>query len=155
VTDNTDRPPEPDADPNYPLEDIPQMTTEEFETMKLRMDAEHKAELAEMARDADTPADKVYCLVCDKELELERHHTGDELIYDGGTMAVEFGYGSTHDCFGAVPDPDAPRHRWLTSGLVPLREAYLCDACFTARAHRVRGLRLDTSHPRRTELAGP
>jgi hypothetical protein len=57
------------------------------------------------------------CLMCRKTLTIETHGQPNhlpsrcEVVYDGGTVEISFGYGSLNDCKTAL--------------------GYICDTCFS------------------------
>ncbi len=80
----------------------------------------------------------VLCLCCEKALET----THDTVVYDGGWMVVDFGYGSRfdYDCNTSL--------RPVSSDSVPevlacdeIR-AYICDDCFEQKANLFEGYRI-------------
>jgi len=92
--------------------------------------------------------EKVYCLVCDKELEYDPgpRHNGN--VMDGGFMLVSFHYGSRHDqCLG-FPGRKNQRDAQPMQGELPPYtnlltcdeiEAFICDGCFEKKFDKMKG----------------
>jgi len=86
--------------------------------------------------------EKVYCLVCDKELEYDpgSHHRGN--VMDAGFMLVSFHYGSRHDqCHGydgrkSHRGESSPMEKLLTCDEI---EAFICDDCFEKKFSKMYG----------------
>jgi hypothetical protein len=88
--------------------------------------------------------EKVYCLVCDKELDYNACPSHRGGVNDGGFMLVSFHYGSCHDqCHGfhgrkshRDAPPMHPYTKLLTCDEI---EAFICDNCFEKKFDKMKG----------------
>lgn len=93
---------------------------------------------------------KVQCLVCDGNLYIDENNC----IGMGGTMTVEFGFGSCHDQmkdWGGTPacfNPKHPEDKLLACDQVV---AYLCDGCFRKKRDKFQGFNI-TVNTSRTQV---